>query len=114
MDLELEEKVSLLSNWLQEKKASSVVCVDVRGKCSFTEYLVISTGSAILHNKALADHIFDKASENKMKILGKEGLEACTWILIDMNDVIIHIFTEETLNMYKLEDLWKNKNTIQD
>ena len=114
MEKELEEKVCLLSDWLQEKKASSVVCVDVRGKCSFTEYLVICTGTATLHNKALADYLFDKASEHKIKILGKEGLEACTWILIDMNDVIVHIFTEETLAMYKLEDLWKNKSIIQE
>jgi len=114
MNFELEEKIELISGWLQEKKASSVVCVDVRGKCSFTEYLVISTGTASIHNKALADYIFDKAREYKFQVFGKEGLDACSWILIDMNDVIVHIFNEETLNMYKLEDLWKNKNTIQE
>ena len=109
MEIELEEKVAMLSSWLQEKKASSVICVDVRGKCSFTEYLVICTGTATLHNRALADYILDKSKENKIKVLGKEGLEACTWILLDMNDVIVHIFTEETLNMYKIEELWTNK-----
>ncbi|MCL2065246.1 MAG: ribosome silencing factor [Candidatus Cloacimonetes bacterium] len=114
MDLNLEEKVELLSSWLQEKKANSVVSVDVRDKCTFTEYLIICTGTATLHNKALADYVLDKARENKIKILGKEGFEACTWILIDMNDVIMHIFTEETLNLYKLEDLWKSKNIIQE
>ena len=112
--MELQDKVNLICSWLNDKKASSVVSIDVRGKCSFTEYLIITSGTALLHNKALADCIIDQSREHKIKILGKEGFEACTWILIDLNDVIVHIFSEEMLNTYKLEDLWKNKNIIQE
>ena len=112
--MELEEKVTLYVNWLQERKANNVLAIDVRGKCSFTEYIIICTGTAIIHNKAIADFIIDKSYENKIQILGKEGTEALTWILIDLNDIIIHIFTEETLEMYNLEDLWTNKIINQD
>ena len=108
----LVEKVELLVGWLQEKKANSIQAIDVRDKCNFTEYLIVCTGSATLHNKAIADHVLDNARENKIRILGKEGMKAETWILLDLNDVIIHIFTEEMKEMYKLEDLWTQKNII--
>jgi len=110
----LEEKVSFIISWLEEKKASNILSIDVRDKCSFTEYLIICVGSATLHNKAIADFVFDKAKETKMQILGKEGLEALTWVLIDLNDIIVHIFTAETLAMYNIEDLWTKRSIQQD
>jgi ribosome-associated protein len=114
MNITLEEKVSILCEWLEEKKAFNIKAIDVRDKCSFTEYIVVCTGSATLHNRSLADYILEKAKEHKFRLLGKEGLEALTWILLDLNDLIIHIFTEETANMYSLEDLWTRKNIIED
>ena len=114
MDKVLEEKVELLVGWLQEKKAYDIQAIDVRDKCSFTEYLIVCTGSATMHNKAIADHVLDSARENKIRVLGKEGMKAETWILLDLNDVIIHIFTEEMKDMYKLEDLWTQKIIIQE
>jgi len=114
MDKILEEKVELLVGWLQEKKAYDIQAIDVRDKCSFTEYLIVCTGTATLHNKAIADYILDKAKENKFRVLGKEGMKAETWILLDLNDVIVHIFIEDIRNLYKLEDLWTQKIIIQE
>ena len=108
--MELEQKVTLLNEWLNDKKANNILNIDVSDRCNFTEYIIICTGTATLHNKAIADFIIDKAKENKIKILSKEGMTACTWILLDMNDVILHIFSVDTLEMYKLEDLWKERN----
>ena len=114
MEFTLEEKVSAYINWLQERKANNVLAIDVREKCSFTEYIIICTGTAIVHNKAIADFVLEKSYEHKISVLGKEGAEALTWILIDLNDIIIHIFTEETLQQYSLEDFWTKKNIDQD
>jgi len=109
LEYELEEKVKMIAEWLFEKKADNILTIDVRDKCNFTEYLVICTGMATMHNQAIADYVVDKARENKMKILSKEGLQASVWVLIDLNDVIVHIFTEEIRNNYRLEDLWTKK-----
>lgn len=114
MEFSLEEKVNAYSEWLSDRKANNILSIDVRDKCSFTEYIIVCTGTAILHNKAIADYILDKSYENKIPVLGKEGFEALTWILIDLNDIIIHIFSEETLELYNLEDLWTKRNIIQD
>ena len=109
MEIERKEKVELLIQWLVEKKADDIISMDVSDRCSFTEHLIVCTGSATLHCKAIADHIIDQARSHKIRILGKEGFTAMTWILIDLNDVIIHIFTDENRKIYKIEDLWKTK-----
>ena len=109
--MDLEAKIALIIEWAHDKKVNSLKSINVQDRCSFTEHLIICTCSATIHNKAVADYLIDKAKEHKIKILGKEGFEACTWILIDMNDVIVHLFTEETLPLYSLEDLWKMDTT---
>lgn len=114
METGLEEKVQIISQWLAEKKAEDIVAVDVREKCSFTEFIIVCSGTATMHNKAIADYLIEKASEVKFKILGKEGFEACLWILIDFNDVIVHIFSEEIREQYKIEDLWTKKSIVQE
>ena len=115
MEKTLQEKVELITSWLIEKKADDIVSIDVKDKCNFTEHLIVCTGMAFLHNKAIADFIMDKALEHKIRILGKEGFEAATWILIDFNDIIVHIFTQDIRNNYKLEDLWtKEIKTIKE
>ena len=76
MDTDRQKKVELLCEWLVEKKATDIVSIDVSDRCSFTEHLIVCTGSVPLHNKAIADYILQKTSEVKMRILGKEGLEA--------------------------------------
>lgn len=114
MELTLQEKAELITGWLVEKKADDIVSIDVRDKCNFTEHLIVCTGMAYLHNKAIADFIVEKAHEHKIRILGKEGFQASTWILIDLNDIIVHIFTSEVRVNYKLEDLWKNEIKIKE
>ena len=114
MDNILIEKIKIIESWLIEKKAFDIISVDVSEKCSFTEYLIVCTGMATLHNRAIADYIVEKAHEHNIRILGKEGFTASTWILLDLNDVIVHIFTSETRTMYQLEDLWTNRIKKQD
>jgi ribosome-associated protein len=105
-EIDHSEKIEMIVSWLTEKKASQIVSLDVKDKCSFTEHMIVCSGLATLHNKAIANHLLDKAYENKFQVLGKEGFDAATWILIDLNDVIVHIFTDEVRKNYRLEDLW--------
>ncbi|MCK9329781.1 MAG: ribosome silencing factor [Candidatus Cloacimonetes bacterium] len=109
MESSLENKVEQVKQWLLEKKAEDIVSVDVRDKCSFTEFIVVCSGSATLHNKAIAEYLIDKAQENHIKLLGKEGFDACVWILLDLNEIIVHIFSEDVRSLYKIEDLWTKK-----
>ncbi len=114
MELSLENKVEKITQWLLEKKADEIIAVDVREKCSFTEFIIVCHGTATLHNKAISEFVIEKAQENKMRLLGKEGLDACVWILLDFNDIIVHIFNEDVRSLYKIEDLWTRKSIHQE
>jgi len=109
MQYSTQEKVNLIAGWLLEKKADYIVTLDVRDKCSFTEYLIICSGQATIHNTAIANFIIDQAKVNKIPVLSKEGLAAATWILLDLNDVIVHIFMPEIRDVFQIEDLWTKR-----
>ena len=60
MDLTLQDKVDMYISWLLEKKAGNIIPIDVRDKCSFTEFIIVCTGTATLHNKSIADYVLEK------------------------------------------------------
>jgi ribosome-associated protein len=87
---------------LQEKKATDVVVLDVRGVCSFTDFIIICTGMSDRQIKAMADHVI----ANFGKPYGLEGIEQGRWVLLDYYDVVIHIFQDESRKYYDLENMW--------
>jgi len=78
--------------------------------------LVICSGSNDLHVKAIADNIADNIKKEKISIPAVEGMRNASWVLIDLIDIVVHVFNEDTRKYYKLEDLWdvnsKNKEEI--
>lgn len=103
------KKVEDLSYWAEEKKAEDIVAVDVSNKSSFTDYFIICSGKGSMHTKAIAKNIMEQAKPNKYRLLGKEGIDNGKWILLDYDDVVIHIFDAPVRNYYKLEELWSKQ-----
>jgi ribosome-associated protein len=89
-----------------DRKAGDVVALDVSGLTSFTEAFVIATGSSDRHVKAVADAVVERAKQLGQKPLGVEGYESGEWVLIDLDDVIVHVFQGEKREHYDLERLW--------
>ncbi len=106
MTKDLKEKIDKIVEWALDKKAENVKILDVDGKTSFTDAIVVCNGSVELHNKAIADHIIQNVKAEKMDVLSKEGYDSGNWILLDLAEVVIHIFTKEKRNYYKIEDLY--------
>jgi ribosome-associated protein len=113
MEIRIEELAEMLSEWLEEKKAENIRIYDVRDRSDYTDMIMVCEGSSDLHNRAIADHILGKSKENSVYVLGREGLESGTWILIDLVSVIIHIFDEETRSYYDIEKLWEVSNRLR-
>jgi ribosome-associated protein len=88
------------------KKAEDVVLLDLRKLTSMTDFFVICTGTSDVQIKAIADAVIDGCKKEEVDIYNVEGFESCKWILIDLVDVVIHIFHPETRNYYRLERLW--------
>lgn len=107
----LETKIEDLSRWITEKKGEDISLFDVRKKSSFTDYFIICSAKGAIHTKAIAEHVLEKAKEKGYQLLGKEGISAGVWILLDYGDVIIHIFDAPNRGHYKLEELWQNLPT---
>lgn len=102
-DMSLE---TLIVNRLDDDKAQDIVCIDLKGKSSVADTLIIASGRSHRHVGALADHVvraLKEAGHGKAKV---EGLPACDWVLIDVGDVVVHIFRPEVRAFYNIEKIW--------
>ena len=102
-----EEKAKKIREILEDKKANGVEILSLKGKSPIAEYFVIASGTSNTHINALADEVEEKMMELANPFMNHEGEHGSAWRLIDYGDVIVHIFSEETRKMYKLEELWK-------
>ncbi|MCB5224149.1 MAG: ribosome silencing factor [Candidatus Cloacimonadaceae bacterium] len=100
------DKLEAILNWLAEKQADNIKVYDVSETSSYTDFIVVCEGSADLHNKAIANHLLDMAKESKLRVLGKSGMEFGLWILLDIGDVVIHIFLPEKREFYQIDHLF--------
>jgi ribosome-associated protein len=105
-DLPAEELVNEICRVAKDAKAKNVVALDVRGISSFADYFVIMSGTSTRHVSGLANAIDKEISSKRMMAGNTEGLSDGHWVLIDFNDIIVHIFHSETRQYYDLEGLW--------
>jgi ribosome-associated protein len=98
---------------MEDKKAEEVIHIDVADKSDYTDSLVICSGMGSLHLKAIAEHVITKSRENGVQTISKEGLNSPKWVLLDLGDIVIHIFDRETRDYYKIEELWNVKRKTQ-
>ena len=106
MSLSAEEKAHLSTEVALDKKAMQVVLLDVRKTSSFTDYFLICSGSSDRQVQTIADAIDESLGKRGVRALGVEGYQEARWILMDYDDLVIHIFQEETRQYYDLERLW--------
>lgn len=104
MSAEALEELVLAS--LDDDKAEDVVSIDLEGKSSVTDIMVIASGRSNRHVGAIADHILRKLKDVGHGRTKVEGLKTCDWVLIDAGDVIVHIFRPEVRDFYDLEKMW--------
>ena len=96
-----------------DKKASGIEIIDVAGKVDYTEFLVLMTGRSDRHVHAIAKGIQEDVKKSKsVAPLSVEGMTAATWVLLDFNDVVVHVFQEESRFFYDLEGLWIDARRI--
>ena len=114
VDTPVREKLERIARWIEEKKGRDILALDLTANHTFTEGIIIVTASSIRHAQGLADHILEESKAERFEFLRMEGYQTGQWILLDMNDLVISIFQEDTRELYRLEDLWKNAETVLD
>jgi ribosome-associated protein len=91
---------------LEELKAKDVVEIDVRGKSSVCDFMVVASGTSTRHVKSAADEVVKFAKQLDVIPLGVEGEREAEWVLVDLGDVVVHIMLPRVREFYALERLW--------
>lgn len=91
---------------LEELKAQDVVVLDVKDKASFTDFMVIASGTSDRHLKAMANQVHVDAKAAGSPPLSTEGEDTRNWILVDLGDVVVHLMRPEIRETYAIEKLW--------
>jgi ribosome-associated protein len=91
---------------LDELKAKDVHEIDVRGKTSIADVLIIASGTSTRHVKSLADEVVRFVKKAGMMPLGVEGQREAEWVLVDLGDIIVHVMLPRIREFYGLERLW--------
>lgn len=98
--------MDLVVEVLHEAKAMDVTSIDLAGKSSIADHMVIASGRSNRHVGAIADQLIKNAKRATKTGSRVEGLPHCDWVLIDIGDVVVHIFRPEVRQFYNLEKMW--------
>lgn len=104
--LDTDSHAKLILETLDSKKAEDILTIDLKGKSSLAERLVIATGTGQRHLSALAHYVITSLKQRKIIPLAVEGLEGSDWVVVDCGGTIVHLFTAEARARYELEKIW--------
>ena len=88
--------------------------IDLAGKTTIADYMVIANGTSHRHVSALASHVCRKLKDGGYGQVAIEGAQQCDWVLVDAGDVIVHLFRPEVREFYGLEKMWSADLTTDD
>ena len=104
--MQTKELLEMVQEVLDDRKGQNITVLDVIGKTSITDYMVVVTSTSERHAKALSDYVLEKVKEKGFLPLGVEGQKGSDWVLLDLGDVILHVMTAQAREFYQLEKLW--------
>ena len=106
-ELTTDQLQQLVVSSLEDFKAIDTLVIDVSGASPLTERMVIASGNSTRHVKSMAENLIVKAKSEGNPPLGVEGQQEGEWVLVDLNDVIVHLMLPQTRAFYNLEKLWQ-------
>jgi ribosome-associated protein len=101
-----KDKLDLCFDAVSEKQAVDPVALKLVGLTTITDYFLVCSGASTRQVQAIADSVEKRLREQGMKRYQMEGYESGTWVLIDVDDVVVHVFRDDTRKFYDLERLW--------
>lgn len=105
---QLEQKTALILSSLDEDKAEDIVVLDIAGRASFAEKMVIASGLSPRQITSIAVHLERRLKESGFGWVQVEGENGSDWVLMDAGDIIVHLFMPESRGLYALERMWGN------
>ena len=106
--------VDQIVEWLDDAKAEEIITIDLEGKSSVGDFMVIASGRSARHVGAVADQVRRKLKETGQGNVQVEGTDNCDWVLLDTGDIIVHLFRPEVREFYNLEKMWQTEPPSDD
>ena len=103
----------MVSQSLEDDKAEDVVVIELAGKSTLADYMVIATGTSRRQVGTMAEHLRDKMKGSGLKGVSIEGKENCDWVLLDAGDIVVHLFRPEVRAFYALERMWGHPQAMR-
>lgn len=105
-DIDADEATRVILTSLEDDKAEDILALDIKGRSSIADMMIVATGRSARHVSALADHVMRKLKDAGAKDVRVEGLPQGDWVLVDAGDVIVHLFRPEVRTFYNIEKIW--------
>ena len=109
---DLKKELKPYIDAILDKKAIDTTIIDLRKQAIYTDALIICSGTSSRHVSSLGDNIIKTLKDQKINVLGAEGLREGSWVLLDYGHVVIHIFHSQKRSFYDLETLWDRAERI--
>lgn len=104
--MQTKELVTAVTEILHDMKARDISVIDVTDLTSITDTMVVASGTSDRHVKAIADELVEKMKEAGARPLGVEGADQGDWVLVDLQDIVVHLMLPRVRDFYNLEKLW--------
>jgi ribosome-associated protein len=105
-DLETGQFAQTVLSCLDDAKAEDIAAIDLQGKTTLADIMIIATGRSHIHVGAIAERVIRAFKGRRLRTPRVEGLSNCDWVLVDGSDIIVHIFRPEVRQFYNLEKIW--------
>ncbi len=99
-------------NVLEDKKGEQILLMDIRGLASFTDYFILCNGTSDRMLRSLADAVEENAHQQFELDVRVEGLPEDGWVVVDLGDVVVHLFSPDQRDYYQLESLWSKGKVL--
>jgi ribosome-associated protein len=113
MNISSDELVSMVVDAAEEKKAFNVMALNLMGISLIADYFVICHGNSDVQVQAIATEIKKKAEEIGTRVRGFEGFDTARWVLVDLGDVVVHVFHRDDREYYNIERLWSDAKVVE-
>jgi ribosome-associated protein len=113
MSVNPEKLMNLVAEAAEDKKAMNMITLNLQGISMIADYFVICHGNSETQVQAIATEIRKRAEEKGVRVRGLEGMDTARWVLVDLGDVVVHVFHRDDREYYNIERLWSDAKVVE-
>ncbi|MDF2961954.1 MAG: ribosome silencing factor RsfS [Paenibacillus sp.] len=113
MSITPDKLMPLIVDAADDKKAMNIVTLNLQGVSLIADYFVICHGNSETQVQAIATEVRKKAEEKGVRVRGVEGMDTARWVLVDLGDIVVHVFHRDDREYYNIERLWSDAKVVE-